>query len=96
MKIFKYILKAEDKQVLTLPLPAKILSVAEQFQNIVLYAMVYPDCRQGSVDRTIYIVGTGHDAEHLYDKTFIGTVKLAEGALMFHIFTDYCDSHALY
>jgi hypothetical protein len=85
-KIFKYVLQP-DQHELELPLGTLILSVAEQFDQVVMYAMVNPEMdfkkRIG-----ICIVGTGHEVPSLVAESwaFKGTVKLMGGALMFHIF----------
>lgn len=39
-KIFNYDLAIVDKQTIFIPLPAKIISVAEQREHVVLYALV--------------------------------------------------------
>jgi hypothetical protein len=84
-KIYKYILQITDHQTLTLPKGSKILSVAEQHDNIVLYALV--DTVTGDVENVpIIIRGTGHTANYVEGCAFLGTVKLSGGRLMFHVF----------
>lgn len=85
-KIYKYTLELTDKQVLSLPQGAKLLSVEEQGGKIVLYALVNPEekIRAGF---KIYVFETGHPLpEIIYSFDFLGTVKLQDGALMFHVF----------
>lgn len=85
-KIFKYVLEAADLQVLELPGPSKVLSVHEQRGDMVLYAIVNEGGKNEKVE--VAIRGTGHIVDFdidMYD--FIGTVKLLEGQLMFHVFT---------
>jgi hypothetical protein len=85
-KIFKYTLNITDTQMLDLPFKSKILSVMEQNNNIVLYAVVNE--HQGIMDKyTIAVIGTGNPISIDIDKyTFLNTVKLHNGTLMFHIF----------
>jgi len=85
MKIFKYPLEITDHSELLLPAGAKILSVIEQDENIVLYAMVDPTMEYNK-SRKIRIVGTGHEIDDLMGFTFLGTVSLIGGKLIFHIF----------
>jgi hypothetical protein len=87
VKIYKYVLELTDKQTISIPAPARILSVEAQFGSIVIYAMVEPGATE--VKRTFYVVGTGHSADHVNCRPFIGTVKMADGGLMFHVFTDW-------
>jgi hypothetical protein len=83
-KIFKY--RLMDADYLTVPAGSKILPVAEQRNDIVIYALVDPDVKE----KTIYsflVTGTGHEIEEdLNDYRFLGTVSLLAGSFMFHIF----------
>ena len=82
--VHKYKLFTSEKQLLVLPVGSKILSVQEQYGEIVLYAMVDTSVREVDT-HTIYVYGTGHRIEEM-DIRFIGTVKLNAGTLMFHVF----------
>jgi len=84
--IYKYTLKVTPIQMLDLPLYSKILSVESQDEDIVLYAMV--DTEQAKKWVTmIRIYGTGFQLTKDIDEfNFLGTVKLDEGKLMFHVF----------
>lgn len=83
--IYKYILKVQDIQDLFLPIESKILSVEEQNNEIVLYALV--DSGAESIERySIIIHGTGHPADDIVDYNFLGTVKLFNGIGVFHVF----------
>ena len=85
-KIYKYQIIPQDFQALELPEGSKILSVSEQYNNIVLHALVNPDIEEIDI-YDIAVKGTGHDFPKKLDTyTFLGTVKLMNGALMFHIF----------
>ncbi len=85
-RIFKYTLKAKDVQDVVIPYPNRILSVTEQYGSIVVYALV-DDCedRDGEI-YNFQIRGTGHDASGLEGYTFLDTVKIHGGDLMFHVF----------
>lgn len=93
-KIFKYNLEVTDKQTLKLPPGSHILSVMNQRDNIVLYALVWPtENKEVYEDVSIRIVGTGHDIDFFIPAErfgggykFLGTVSLHGGALMFHVF----------
>jgi hypothetical protein len=78
----------EDEQTLTLPAGSKIVSVEEQNQGIVLYAVVTDSPKREDVK--IYVHGTGHPLHPgvslLNNIRFIGTVKMHGGSLMFHVF----------
>ena len=83
--ILKYALKVEDKQYLQLPLNSRLLSVEEQRENIVLYALV--DDEEQTLEKYLIIMhGTGHRADDVSGYNFLGTVQLKNGALVFHIF----------
>ena len=100
-KIFKYPLRLEDKQTVTLPFEHNVLSVGVQLVNedflgapivgegIMLWAMIdennYPVHK--TVDRTIHIIGTGNSIPNVELK-FIGTVQLQKGKLVFHVFLE--------
>lgn len=85
-KIFKYELQITDRQKLHIP-STRILSVAEQDNKIVVYASVLQDYFLDSEEYEFIIVGTGNkpsiDLDYCH---FLGTVKLNEGKLMFHVF----------
>jgi len=84
-RIYKYSLDTIDQQVLRLPSNSKVLSVAAQGDNIVLYVRI-DDTIVRMTDCLVLIHGTGHDADDTIDSTFVGTVNLYNGALMFHVF----------
>jgi hypothetical protein len=85
--IWKYILEAVDQQFLELPLHTEILSVANQGDNIVLYALVNPEIKTTKNHR-IEVYGTGHQIQdsNLSDLKFLGTVLMYNGSLVFHVF----------
>jgi len=90
-RIFKYNLKTLDEQRLKLPKGSKILSVTEQYNEIILYAMVDDDVTETET-YSIIIHGTGHIVTKAQNYEFIDTVKLMDGQLMFHLFYKYIES----
>lgn len=91
-KIFKYKLENIDQQRLELPLPARMLSVVEQDDDIVLYSLVDDDSGIPEIPVDVLVVGTGDVLENnvgLY--TFLGTVKLFGGKEIWHVFYRYVD-----
>lgn len=95
MIIGKYKLETTDRQVLELPAPAQILSVVEQYDGIVLYALIdYGNTE--TVTKVIDIYGTGHKVPKARSALmgepqkepgkFIGTVSTCGGTLMWHVF----------
>ena len=81
--IYKYMLHPYIK--MSLPTGAEILSVAEQRENIVVYALVNTTA-DDSESHEFVVLGTGHEATRVTGFNFIGTVNLSKGALMFHVF----------
>lgn len=91
-KIYKYKLEVTDDQIVKLPLGSRILSVMNQYDKIVLYALI-SDNETGNEEVSIKIVGTGHDIDFFIPApefdvgyNFLGTVSLYDGELMFHVF----------
>lgn len=71
--------------VFAVPKGSEILSVSEQFDQIVLYTRVDTDATEFVALKTM-IVGTGHDASGIPERSrFLGTVKLHGGNLMLHV-----------
>ena len=91
--IYKYTILATDFQLLELPYNSLILSICEQYDNIVLYALV----ESNNIDTQITdvydvaVIGTGNSAEILYDGhilegyDFMSTVKTFNGTLICHV-----------
>ena len=82
-RILKYTLDIVDHQELTLSDTSKILSVENQGDNIVLYAITD---ELTTCTYSIIMHGTGRPADDVIGAQFIGTVKLYDGSLMFHVF----------
>lgn len=84
--IWKYTLKAEVSNIIDMPLGAEVLSVETQGDDINIYALVDPmETAQQQIEVRTY--GTGHDIDvDLSHYKFLGTAKLYNGSLMFHLF----------
>lgn len=88
--ILKYKLENVDQQTIEIPLPARVLSVIEQNDDIMLCSVVDDDKDVPKIPVDISIKGTGDVVENgigLY--TFLGTVKLFDGKEIWHIFYMY-------
>jgi hypothetical protein len=91
--IWKFKLENIDQQTIEVPLPAKILSVVEQNDDIMLYSVVDNDKDVPKIPVDILIKGAGDFVENnigLY--TFLGTVKLLENNEIWHVFYMYADN----
>lgn len=83
MVIWKWELKINDIQKLTMPKDAKILSVQEQNGKCCIWAL----CNENEVkeERNFIIYGTGHKVLPIL-MNYIGTFQLFNGDLVFHLF----------
>ncbi len=84
--IYKYPLRMVNVQALELPVGAEILSVEEQHGHIMVWALVDPE--QHKELHRIEIIGTGEDimTDEKFTRKHLGTVQLAMGTLVFHVF----------
>ena len=84
-KIYKYLLDLTATQKISIP-SYKILSAENTLMdNICVYAV--HDSEKNPVDYEFKIVPTGEDIDFDISKfTFLGTVKIANGRFVFHIF----------
>lgn len=86
MRIYKYPLIITDKQTISLPKGSTILSVANQREQLVLYALIQ-DSTINTEEYKIRIIGTGHNIIcNVQAMTFAGTVLMDDGSLVWHIF----------
>jgi hypothetical protein len=88
--IFKYKLENIDQQTIVMPFPARILSVTEQNNDIVLYSIVDDEKDVPTIPVDILIKGTVDVVENEGLYTFLGTVKLPDGET-WHVFYRYTD-----
>ena len=88
MKIYKYPLNYQPIQTITIPYCAAPLSVAVQYNELVLYAMVDTE-KHHTTEVQVKIIGTGH--EFAYPKAtedFQGTFVMHGGRLVWHVWTE--------
>ena len=87
--IWKYTLSIADEQSITMPVNSEIISVQNQYGNLVVWAVV-DDSELAMKDRREFrVIGTGHEiTRSLEGWQFIGTVQMANGALVWHVFVD--------
>jgi len=84
--IYKYELSEEKVQWVSLPLNSTILSVVEQHQKIVMYVIV-DAVQENTQEIQFLLLGTGQIFDNTLDGySFLNTVKLSGGSLMFHVF----------
>jgi hypothetical protein len=84
--IHKHVLKPEEMQTFKIQ-GYKLLSVMNQFDNIVLYVALNKD-DEFKFDYEILVLGTGHETEQDIELEweFLNTVSMENGHLMFHVF----------
>ena len=83
--IYKYKLANVYDQFVELPRGAEVLSAQVQRDEIRLWALV--DSGATKTDRRAFrIHGTGHSIPDVERLSFIDTVQLSGGALIFHVF----------
>ena len=83
MTIWKYTLNSQTVQEVQMPQGAEILHAGVQHNEINIWVMVDLDA-QNEV-RKIAVYGTGHSMLKNSHK-YIGTVQLAGGTFIFHVF----------
>jgi hypothetical protein len=80
--IWKFPVTAADQFTLTLPVGARVLEVATQYEHPQMWVLVDPDAHME--ERTFYVCGTGHAiAENL---NYLGSFQLDAGAFVGHVF----------
>lgn len=85
--IYKYPLQVADVQEVVLPSGAYMLSAQMQSGNLCLWALV--DTNECLETRTVCMYGTGHRVNQAVEAMqFLGTVQMADGGLVFHLFCD--------
>lgn len=95
-RVYRYPLTIVDEQVVSMPEGATILSVARRegqrdvvvgvgsHEPVEMWALVDPDAPPR--DRRIRIAGIGHPLTDTDALTHLGTVQIAHGQLVFHVF----------
>lgn len=85
-RIFKYELKLDSVNIVAMPKGAEVISVIEQNNGIMVYAIVDPN-ETKMEDKVFTIVGTGRDMTFdADDYVFLGTVSMFEGRYIWHVF----------
>ena len=85
MTIYKYPIPVADEPIIAIPRGARILSVDVQHGVPCLWVLV--DRFAPEVPHRFRLAGTGHEVDFEWrDAPFVGTVLLAGGALVFHLF----------
>ncbi len=83
-RIHKYVLDNASTQRVAMPQGAQILCVQAQAPHICLWAMV--DADLPSEQRTIRVEVDGAGVDGADSLKYIGTVQLAAGIYVFHVF----------
>ena len=86
--VWKFPLKAEERQLLEVPLHSKILSVNTVNEEMVVYALVNTEQTEKEF-KEVRVYGTGHNIPGGIDNyTFLGTTEIISnfGTLVFHVF----------
>lgn len=86
MKIFKYPLLITDEQTIMMPENALIISVATQYGEVCVWALVSPEMPRKPV--VVRVIGTGHEMPSMRGMKFVGSIMMHEGSLVWHIFAD--------
>lgn len=86
-KIFKYTLEITPHQTLELPKGSTILSVANQYERLVLYVSVDTEETNNTSEVDVYILNTG-DSLNAHTNEFIGTVLFHDGEYVAHVYLD--------
>ena len=89
MIIHKFVIHPSATYMLNLPYGSEILSVQNQRETLCAWVRIDDPREQSRIMHTLRIVMTGD--EETYDTTnlrFLGTVQMAQGSLVLHIFEE--------
>ncbi len=90
MKIFKYVLEVTGAQEISIPGFVKVLSVAVQRNELVLYALVGSGDQGADSKIEVTIIGTGHEFLAMTtDWDFHGSHVMWSGSLVWHVWSRY-------
>ncbi len=84
--IYKYPLLIEDKQVVSMPINAEILTV--QIQNGIPCIWALVDTSSPLSDVSVRVYPTGGEVEQSQNLKYCGTFQMIGGGLVFHVFID--------
>lgn len=85
--IYKYQLDITHEQVIEIPANSKVLSVANQDEVLCIWVEVFKD-EERKEALTVYVFGTGHNIPSTLNASFVGTILMANGRLVWHVFID--------
>ena len=81
--IWKFPIELRGLQYVEMPVGAKILYVAQQYDQVCLWAKINTNALKER--RTIHVAGTGHSIPDC-GMNYIGSVMMDGGAMVFHVF----------
>lgn len=81
MTVWKFVLDI-GRQAIEMPVDAEVLHIAEQHDQVCVWALVSPDAPKA--ERRFVVTGTGHPVPDRRGR-FLGTVLLLDGALVLHV-----------
>ncbi len=84
--IYKYPLHIVDRQVLSMPSGARILTAMLQGDDVCLWAEVEPGGPWPPIERTIRIIGTGHSMPDTSTLRYINSV--IHGRFVWHVYEE--------
>jgi len=90
LAVWKFQHEIEDQFSIEMPKGAEILSVQVQHGKPCLWALCNADKEAAKESRKFVYVGTGHEhpARFYQGLAFVGTIQLANGGLVFHLFEE--------
>lgn len=83
-RIYKYPIQITDEQIIQMPENAEILHVNIQHNQAFIWAMIDPEEDEEDVEIRVY--GTGHPVQECKELSYLGTVFIQNGDLVFHVF----------
>jgi hypothetical protein len=86
-KIYRYQLKFKDRQTITVPHGADIISVDQKDGKLCVWAIVNPE-RGVCHDVEVLIIGTGNPMPDIFGFRFLGTCVMrgVQEGLVWHVF----------
>ena len=84
--IWKFTLELLDTQEIRLPEDSNILSVMEQDNKPVVYAIVNPEVPKLPIIFKVRATGQPIEEDIICDYIFLGTISTYNGTLIWHIF----------
>lgn len=82
--VWKYEFHLIDEFAIEMPKGARVLAAQEQYGSPMMWALVDPT--QPVEMRRFRLAGTGHKIDNADHLTYVGTLQLQGGGLVFHLF----------